>query len=81
MAFINSKALSGPPKPASASATIGAKVVALAAALQVLDLIGALQGIVDPPHHVGTLSAGYRLWSGYICPAEFVSAATCQPLR
>ena len=28
----------------------------------------------------GTLSAGYKLWSGYICPASLASAATCHPL-
>lgn len=29
----------------------------------------------------GTLSTGYKLWSGYICPSLFASAATCQPER
>ncbi len=28
----------------------------------------------------GTLLEGYRLWSGYTCPASFMSPATCQPL-
>jgi hypothetical protein len=30
---------------------------------------------------LGTLSTGYSDWSGYICPAVFASAATCQPER
>src|SRR5690625_2566805 len=29
----------------------------------------------------GTLFTGYKLWSGYISPAIFASAATCQPLK
>ncbi len=29
----------------------------------------------------GTESTGYSDWSGYICPAELASAATCQPDR
>ena len=83
IAFISSKAFSGPPKPASASATIGREPVrpAVALALGVLDLVGALEGVVDAAHHRGTLLAGYRLWSGYIWPARFASAATCQPER
>ncbi len=28
----------------------------------------------------GTLSEGYRLWSGYVVIAQLASAATCQPL-
>ncbi len=44
-AFMISKALSGPPKPASASATIGANQVSTDRPLPsgVLDLVGALQ--------------------------------------
>ena len=30
---------------------------------------------------LGTESAGYSDWSGYICPARLASAATCQPDR
>jgi hypothetical protein len=41
-AFMISKALSGPPNPASASATIGANP-----ALWVLDLVGAGQRPID----------------------------------
>ena len=29
----------------------------------------------------GTDVEGYRLWSGYMCPERFASAATCQPER
>ena len=43
-----SKQLSGPPKPASASATIGANQSLLAPPSLMLDLVGALQGAVDP---------------------------------
>ena len=41
MAFISSKALSTPPKPASASATIGANQSMLVLALGVVDLVAA----------------------------------------
>ena len=59
IAFISSKALSGPPKPASASATIGANQSRRRLPFGVLDLVGALQRVVDPPHHAaGTLFAG-----------------------
>ena len=50
IAFISSNALSTPPNPASASATIGAKIVDVALAFHVLDLVGARQGVVDPAH-------------------------------
>ena len=46
-AFISSKALSGPPKPASASATIGASQSIAVLALGRVDLIGAQQRVVD----------------------------------
>ena len=39
--FISSNAFSGPPKPASASATIGASQYVVVIALRVRDLIGA----------------------------------------
>ena len=45
--FISSNALSTPPKPASASATIGAKIVDLVLAFGPLDLVGAREGVVD----------------------------------
>ena len=46
---MSSKALSGPPKPASASATIGANQWVPLLALGVLDLVGALERAVDAP--------------------------------
>jgi hypothetical protein len=55
--------------------------VGVVLALGVLDLVGAQQGVVDALHHRGTEFAGYSDWSGYISPAPFASAATCQPLR
>ena len=58
IAFISSKALSGPPKPASASATIGANQSRPRLALGVLDLVGALQRLVDARTTVGTLFDG-----------------------
>ena len=48
-AFMISKLFSGPPKPASASATMGRNQSRVGAALGVLDLVGALQGAVDAP--------------------------------
>ena len=50
IAFISSKALSGPPKPASASATIGANQYAVGVPLGRVDLVGAEQGVVQAPH-------------------------------
>ena len=48
-----SKQLSGPPKPASASARIGREPVALGAAFHMLDLVGALQRLVDLARELG----------------------------
>ena len=48
IAFISSNAFSTPPKPASASATIGAKKSMSPRAFHVLDLVGALERVVDP---------------------------------
>jgi hypothetical protein len=81
MAFISSKALSGPPKPASASATIGANQSILAPPLGVLDLVGALQRVVDALDHLGTELAGTGSGRGTSGPAMLASAATCQPER
>ena len=56
MAFISSKALSTPPKPASASATIGASQSAGRRRVPGLgpgDLVGAEQGVVDAADHLG----------------------------
>ncbi len=46
--FISSNELSGPPKPASASATIGASQQRSAVALGPLDLVGAQERVVQP---------------------------------
>ena len=51
--FISSNALSGPPKPASASATIGASQCVAVAALGPVDLVGAQQRVVDALHERG----------------------------
>jgi hypothetical protein len=53
IAFISSNAFSGPPKPASASATIGASQCVPCSALP-LDLVGAQQRVVEPLHDRGT---------------------------
>ena len=74
-------AFSGPPKPASASATIGAS--------QCVPLRPSDQSIWSARRSAlfsrfasaGALFTGYRLWSGYVCAATFASAATCQPER
>ena len=49
-----SKQLSGPPKPASASATIGANQSRRGAAFHMLDLVGALERLVDLAREIGT---------------------------
>ncbi len=49
-AFMSSNALSGPPKPASASATIGASQYVPFLALGGVDLVGAEKRAVDPLH-------------------------------
>ena len=48
--FISSNAFSGPPKPASASATIGANQCVPFLPFGVIDLVGALQRLVDALH-------------------------------
>ena len=48
IAFISSKAFSGPPKPASASATIGASQWVPLLPSAVVDLVGAQQRVVEP---------------------------------
>jgi hypothetical protein len=78
-AFMSSNAFSGPPKPASASATIGASQYvpfrSSAASISSARRSAALIRFTS----AGALFAGYRLWSGYVWPARFASAATCQP--
>ena len=48
---ISSNAFSGPPKPASASATIGTSQSRSLPALRPVDPVGAQQRVVDAPHH------------------------------
>ena len=79
---ISSKALSGPPKPASASATIGAsqwRPVPLPSACSIWS--ARRSAWLSRRTSAGALFDGYRLWSGYVWPARFASAATCQPER
>ena len=51
--FISSNAFRAPPKPASASATIGASHSRSPFAFRPLDLVGAPQRVVQPPHQRG----------------------------
>ena len=81
IAFISSKALSTPPKPASASATIGCSQSMLSLPSAWLQLVGAQQVLLMRLTTSGTELAGYSDWSGYISPATLASAATCQPDR
>ncbi len=81
MSFISSKALSTPPKPASASATIGCIQSMLSSPFGVVQLVGTQQGALILRTTAGTELAGYRDWSGYISPARLASPATCQPDR
>ena len=77
--FISSKAFSTPPKPASASATIGAK--------KSMSFLPSLHWIWSARWKValmrlttfGTESTAYSDWSGYISPLLLASPATCQP--
>ncbi len=81
IAFISSNAFSTPPNPASASATIGAK--------KSMSPVPSMCWIWSARANVllmrfttfGTELTGYSDWSGYISPAMFASAATCQPDR
>jgi hypothetical protein len=60
----------------------GREEVDVVLALAPLDLVGALEGVVDAACTTfGTESTEYRLWSGYISPLSLASAATCQPDR
>ncbi len=81
IAFISSKALRLPPKPASASATMGTNQSRVTLPSAGLDLVAAQQRIVYLFTTEGTESAGYRDWSGYISPALLASAATCTASR
>ena len=81
MDFISSKALSTPPKPASASATMGAK--------KSMSFLPSDHWISSARLNValiflttlGTESTEYSDWSGYISPLLLASPATCQPDR
>jgi hypothetical protein len=77
IAFMSSKAFSGPPKPASASATIGANQ-SPRLALGPRDLVGALERVVDAPTSAARVGRIERLVRVGV-PARFASAATCQP--
>ena len=79
--FMSSKAFSGPPKPASASATIGASqyVPFFPSAESIWSALRS--ALLRRLTSAGALFAGYRLWSGYVWPERLASAATCQPER
>ena len=81
IAFMSSKTFSAPPKPASASATIGANQSVSSCPSAWWTWSARVSAWLMRRTTWGTLSAGYRLWSGYIWPARFASAATCQPER
>ena len=80
MPFISSKALSTPPKPASASATMGRNQSMLSSPSAWWIWSARASALLSRRTVLGTLSAGYRDWSGYMWPALLASAATCQPL-
>ncbi len=81
IAFMSSKAFSTPPKPASASATIGCSqsTLSLPSAWQIWSARSSV--LLMRRTTDGTESAGYSDWSGYISPALLASPATCQPER
>ncbi|KAG0922479.1 hypothetical protein G6F31_019899 [Rhizopus arrhizus] len=81
MDFISSKALSTPPKPASASATIGCRKSMSSLPSAWCSWSARSRVLLMRLTTAGTESAGYSDWSGYICPARLASAATCQPDR
>ena len=78
---MSSNAFNGPPKPASASATIGAsQCVPFRPSLESI-WSARTSALLMRSTRAGALFAGYRLWSGYVSPARFPSAATCHPER
>ena len=79
--FISSKAFSTPPKPASASATIGAKKSMSFLPSDHWIWSARVNALLMRRTTIGTEFAGYSDWSGYISPAMFASPATCQPDR
>src|SRR5216683_6906119 len=78
---MSSKALSGPPKPASASATIGANHSVSPEPSACWIWSARRKAALIRRTTSGTLLTGYRLWSGYIWPGRLASPATCQPLQ
>src|SRR6266704_1456816 len=80
MFFMISKAWSGPPNPASASATSGANQEIESSPFRWAISSARLRALLMRRSSAGTESEGYRLWSGYISSALFASAATFQPL-
>ena len=62
--FISSNALSGPPKPASASATIGTSQSTLVSPSAHAIWSARSSALFRRRTRAGTLFAGYRLWSG-----------------
>ncbi len=64
MAFISSKALRGPPKPASASATMGANQLCMRPPSARSIWSARCSAWLIRRTSFGTLLAGYRLWSG-----------------
>ncbi len=74
--FISSNTLSGPPKPASASATIGANHsrgssgLAGGDGLSPLDLVGAAQRVVDPAHDGRDAVGGVQALVGAPAPRD-----------
>ena len=76
---MSSKALRLPPKPASASATIGGNQSMLSSPLSAWISSVRMNALLMRSTIFGTESTGYRLWSGYISPALLPSPATCQP--
>src|SRR5581483_8475016 len=79
IAFISSNAFSGPPNPASASATTGAihEISSSPAAHAIWS--ARRRAFTMRRTSAGVEFEGYRLWSGYVWSARFASAATCQP--
>ncbi len=76
-----SNEFSGPPKPASASATIGANQSRLAPPSACSIWSARCRVRLMRRHSSGAALAGYSDWSGYMAPAVLASAATCQPDR
>ena len=64
IAFISSKAFRGPPKPASASATIGTNQSRVTRPSECSIWSARCSARLMRRTTLGTLSTGYRLWSG-----------------